>query len=742
MNNNSNDLPNVNPTNIGEPDVDPANVAEPNDAASSNGVELSSEDTENNSTKDATANTTQFTMEAQRRFSDRVIWWTAMSAAALMVALAVGSLALPQNRPTTFSGPINLVNVDRAFGENAGDAPARVCEANADAFDLVAAARENAKSRQTESKFSIDSFARGSTSVEAFYACAKGRMMPSMAIGDLDGDLLPEVLSFTNTGELELYWNNGGLFKRTIVPQLNANKAYDGKSKGGGRTTIVLADADGDGLVDLVTTPTGADFAVKILRNLGGRVFAEVPVVALAEAHTGQPDSSATGDINRDGIVDIVQTIRTTAGQAGMAETDHLVRLFLSTKGQSPYYEEVTSAMMPVALTDEASSTTAGAVAPNAVRPYQPFTPIIADFDGDGADDIFIAADGGGSRIYYRDGEKFVDYSKSSGIAASSAGMGVQALDLNGDGLLDLFTTEIAAKWSNCGYQRACDYDWLGNFVFINQGKSRTFVDEAKKYGLMYTDWAWGYSSTDLNSDGNIDLFIGVGENTRGRVEENWYSSFNKPYLMTGNNDGTFTDSSSVLYRSLRIAGTSAVIASGDFDGDMLPDIIIGGYDIKKPYLMVNRTEGGASGMLVLRGRGIGGSPVNGEGAVVKIEIAGHPTQTFSYPSKMANFRVQSANTPIPVGFGSAQSAKVTVKFTSGESVVRTIYPNKVNMIGERGAKAPATQKAPTPTANQVVATVPAQGSNQQGQGGAPSSTPSAAPANGQTSSQPSAKKP
>jgi len=640
--------------------------------------------------------------------SDKVVWWTAAAAAALMVVFSAVVLMLPTAEKTGLSASesaIKLVPVDRAFGDNVGDAPVRVCEAMNAVSDAAQAARDNAKSRSEESKFAIDSFSRGSATVDTLRNCIAGMMMPVMATGDLDGDLLPEVLNFTNFGELELYWNNGnGTFQMVRIDSLNANKAYDGQGKGGGRTTVVIADADGDGLNDIITTPTGADWSVKILRNLGGRVFADMPEVAVVEAHMGQPDSSATGDINRDGIADIVQTLRTTAGEAGMAATDHMVRLFLSTGGKAPYYEEVTSKMLPVAVPDEPLTSTSVNVAENAVRPYQPFTPIIADFDGDGNDDIFIAADAGGSRIYYRDGDAFVDYTKSSGIAKSSAGMGVQALDFNGDGLLDLFSTEISATWSNCGFQRACNYEWIGNFLFINKGSSRTFVDEAAKYGVKHTGWAWGYSSTDLDSDGNVDLLIGVGETSRGRTEENWPSGFHKPYLLQGKSDGTFTDVSGSLYRTLRAPGTTALIASGDFDGDMRPDVLIGGYDIRKPYLMVNRTDSGASGLLVLRGRGLGGSPVNGEGAVVTIEIAGHPSQTFSYPSKMANFRVQSANVPIPVGFGTATSAKVTVRFTSGETVVRTIYPHKVNMIAEKGAKAPERQKSPLPAPNAVIA--------------------------------------
>jgi hypothetical protein len=584
------------------------------------------------------------------------------------------------DKPTT---PV-LMPVDRAFGDNTGDAPIRVC-ASQGIFNPENKAMSDAINREYETQRGNSNFTRGSASIDEFNLCMKGRMRPYAAIGDFDDDLLPEVLSYDRNGKLSLYWNNGGVFKKISLELLHSERKIDGSNVIGDEyANVVIVDVNGDGRNDIVGSPHNGDQTIRILFNLGGRKFAKELFISKVEEHPGRPDTSTTSDINRDGISDIIQTVRTSYGNAIVDKTNQKVRIFLSNGGRAPYYIEQTEKMMPIAYPDEPSSSTAGSVSINAVRPYEPFTPVVADFDKDGFEDIFIASDGGGSRIYFRDGEKFVDYTKTSGISLSNAGMGAEVSDFNGDGLLDVFTSEISYEYSSCIYSRLCDYTQDGNMLFINNG-DRTFTDSADKYGLRSSGWGWGFTSADLNLDGYSDIFMGVGQNARSRSEEDWASSFHKPYLFLGTEKEMYEESSGNIFRSLIMIGTTSLVGSADFDGDLRPDLIIGGEDISRPHLLINRTSGGKSAGILVKGRGIGGSPLNGEGSTISIKIPGKKTQLFSLQSKTSNYRLYSAGVPLIIGLGSANKAEVTVNFPSGISITRTISAGKINLLSESG---------------------------------------------------------
>ena len=579
-----------------------------------------------------------------------------------------------------------LIPIDRAFGENAGDAPIRVC-ASQGRFDPEGKAASDAVNREDESQRGNSTFTRGTTSIGEFNACMAGRMRPYVAIGDLDDDLLPDVLNYLRNGELSLYWNNGGVFKKKIIDSLNSKRNVTNLGTiGDENAAVIIVDANGDGRNDIVGSPHNGDQTLRTLINLGGRKFSNDLAVTEVENHPGKPDTLTTADINRDGIADIIQTLRTNYAEALGDRTHHMVRIFISTGGKYPYYKEETTNMMPVAYPDEPSDSTAGSVSINAVRPYEPFTPVVADFDNDGFEDIFIASDGGGSRVYFRDGAKFVDYTNKSGIKLSNAGMGAEVSDFNGDGLLDVFTSEISYDYYPCEYSRLCDYSQDGNMLFLNNG-NRTFTDSADKYGLRSSGWGWGFTSADLNLDGYSDIFMGVGQNARSRSEEDWASSFHKPYLFLGTKTRVYEDVSGEIFRAMIMTGTTSLVGSADFDGDFRPDLIIGGEDSRRPHLILNRTPAGKGASILIKGKGVGGSPLNGEGSVVTVNIAGKTRQIFTLTSKMSNYRLYSAGVPFVIGLGSLDKAEVTVKFPSGLVVTRSILAGKVNIISEPGYK-------------------------------------------------------
>jgi hypothetical protein len=129
---------------------------------------------------------------------------------------------------------------------------------------------------------------------------------------------------------------------------------------------------------------------------------------------------------------------------------------------------------------------------------------LIADLNGDGRPDIYVANDGIGNLLYLnRGGGRFEEAAAECGVAyddvgGASGSMGIDAADYDGTGRLSLFVTnfqnQLHALYRNRGN---------GQFVYASRSAGLAFL------GLHYVGFGTGFLDFDL--DGNEDLFVSNG---------------------------------------------------------------------------------------------------------------------------------------------------------------------------------------------------------------------------------------
>lgn len=122
------------------------------------------------------------------------------------------------------------------------------------------------------------------------------------------------------------------------------------------------------------------------------------------------------------------------------------------------------------------------------------------DFDGDGDLDIYAVngasragretGRGAVNRLFRRDAEGYVDVTEGSGLGDGGFGMGVAAGDMDNDGWVDVFVTNVGP-----------------DALYRNAGG--TFVNVTSQAGIS-DDAAWSTSATflDYDADGWLDLFV------------------------------------------------------------------------------------------------------------------------------------------------------------------------------------------------------------------------------------------
>jgi len=144
-----------------------------------------------------------------------------------------------------------------------------------------------------------------------------------------------------------------------------------------------------------------------------------------------------------------------------------------------------------------------------------------ADIDNDGDPDLFVTTVRHGNRLFENTGYgTFRDITAAAGVGYIGHSAGAVFFDYDGDGLLDLFVTNVGVFTSNTrgpgGYYVGLSDAFLGHLhperaeasiLYHNLGGNR-FKDVTREVGLVDLSWSGDAVVLDANDDGFPDLFV------------------------------------------------------------------------------------------------------------------------------------------------------------------------------------------------------------------------------------------
>lgn len=342
-----------------------------------------------------------------------------------------------------------------------------------------------------------------------------------VAVGDLNGDDLPDLYFTANMAPNRLYLNQGN-WQFTDITETAGVTGREGPWK----TGVTMADVNGDNRLDVFVSYSGNVRPEKRVPQLfinQGPGADGIPRFTEQAARYGltqaaHSTNAAFFDYDRDGDLDLFQLNHSPVALPALDEAltaemlrnenpESGVRLF---RNDNNYFKDVTQ---KAGIHSSALSYGLGLG--------------IADVNTDGWPDIYISNDYAvPDFLYLNNGNgTFTNQLPKSMGHTSQFSMGNEVADINNDALPDIFTLDMLPEdnyrqkllFAPDNYEKfdlnvrsGFYYQYMRNMLQLNNGDG-TFSEVGQLAGLSNTDWSWAPLFADYDNDGWKDLYVTNG---------------------------------------------------------------------------------------------------------------------------------------------------------------------------------------------------------------------------------------
>ena len=469
-----------------------------------------------------------------------------------------------------------------------------------------------------------------------------------VAIGDINNDGLPDVFFTSNQHGNKLYLNKGNWKFEDVTTRA---------AVGGARpwhTGVTMADVNADGWLDIYVSAAGLingnNTANELFINQHNGTFKE-EAARYGLDDKGQSTQAVFFDYDHDGDLDcyVLNNSQRSFDSFGYDSSLRYVRDPLN--GHKLYRNDSMKFTDVSAQAGIYGSEIAFGLGIS-----------VGDVNNDGWEDIYVCNDFFEKDYLYINQKNgtFKEVIDQAIGHISQGAMGADIADINNDGWMDIFTSEMlpetdqrlktTIKFDEYDVQNAKNrltfhQQLTTNCLQLNNGDG-TFSEIAQLSGLDATSWSWGVLQFDFDNDGWKDIYVCNGLK-KDLTDQDFLEYFNTSGVMNevvqrkvsykdllaklpsvplpnygflNQKDITFKNASAQLGFDAPSFSNGAAYGDLDNDGDL--DLVVNNVDINAFVYRNTTVEKGGNHFIRIKLKGPPGNPF-GYGAKVKLFVDG-----------------------------------------------------------------------------------------------------------------------